>query len=85
MKVDQLKHLEKLLYFTITGFKQAFYFQPLPRDLRTHQINLAEELRLNLSELSSDERDEFEKYIDLSDSPKMTFIHENLRKTIWRH
>jgi hypothetical protein len=45
---------------------------------------LAEELRLNLEELSSEVRKEFEKFVVLSDSPKMVFIHENLRRTIWQ-
>jgi predicted transcriptional regulator of viral defense system len=61
-----------------------FYFRPLPRSLRTHKIDLAEELRLNLDELSLDVRDEFQKYIELSASPKMMFIYKNLRRTIWR-
>ena len=61
-----------------------FYLRPLSRSLRTHRINLAEEFRLNLDELSLEERDEFEKYIEISDSPKMNFIHENLRKSIWQ-
>lgn len=61
-----------------------FYLRPLPRSLRTHNINLAEDLRLNLDELSSEVRDEFEDFIELSNSPKMRFIHENLRRTIWQ-
>jgi predicted transcriptional regulator of viral defense system len=61
-----------------------FYFRPLPRALRTQEINLAEELRLNLDELPRQARDEFREYIELSDSPKMTFIDENLRRTVWR-
>jgi len=61
-----------------------FYLRPLPRSLQTHKINLAEELRLNLDELSLEERDEFEKYIVMCNSPKMSFIHENLERTIWQ-
>lgn len=61
-----------------------FYLRPLPRSLRTHKINLAEELRLNLGELSEDVRKEFEHYIEICASPKMIFIHENLRRTIWQ-
>ena len=61
-----------------------FYLRPLPRSLRKHNINLAEDLRLNLDELSSEEREEFEDIIELSNSPKMMFIHENLRRTIWQ-
>ena len=76
------------IYFNQASVAKAlfdyFYLRPLPRGLRKHKINLAEELRLNLDELSSEVRDEFEIYIDLSDSPKMKFIHENLRRTIWQ-
>lgn len=56
-----------------------FYFRPLPRSLRSHKINLAEELRLNLEELPPNTIDEFEKYTALSNSPKMTFIYENIK------
>jgi len=76
------------IYFNQASVAKAlfdyFYLRPLPRGLRKHKINLAEELRLNLDELSSEVRDEFKIYIDLSDSPKMKFIHENLRRTIWQ-
>jgi predicted transcriptional regulator of viral defense system len=94
------RHIKLSLY---TGFKQEvffgvyfnqasvakalfdyFYLRPLPRGLRKHKINLAEELRLNLEELSSEVREEFEIYVNLGDSPKMMFIHENLRRTIWQ-
>lgn len=61
-----------------------FYLRPLPRGLHTHKINLAEELRLNLDEMPSDVKGEFENYVELSNSPKMAFIYENLRKTIWQ-
>ena len=61
-----------------------FYFRPLPRSLRTHKIRIVEELRLNPGELPSVVRAEFETYIELSDSPKMEFINENLRRTIWQ-
>ena len=76
------------VYFNQASVAKAlfdyFYFRPLPRCLRKHEIDLAEELRLNLDELSSEVRDEFKSYIELSDSPKMTFIQENLRRTIWQ-
>ena len=62
-----------------------FYLRPLPRSLRTHSMNLAEDLRLNLDELSSEVKDEFASYINLSNSPKMVYILDNLRRTIWRH
>ena len=76
------------IYFNQASVAKAlfdyFYLRPLPRGLRKHKINLAEELRLSLDELSSEVRDEFENYIDLSESLKMKFIHENLRRTIWQ-
>jgi predicted transcriptional regulator of viral defense system len=94
------RHIKPILYMgfsqeTFLGviFNQAttakalfdyFYFRPLPRDLRTHHINLAEELRLNLDELSLEIRNEFQSYIERSSSPKMSFIHENLLRTIWQ-
>lgn len=62
-----------------------FYLRPFLRTLRTHSMNLAEDLRLNLDELSSEVKDEFARYINLSNSPKMMFILDNLRRTIWRH
>jgi hypothetical protein len=93
------RHIKSLLYTgfnqeTFMGviFNQAtvakalfdyFYLRPLPRSLRTHKINLTEELRLNLDDLSSEARGEFENYIAISNSPKMTFIYENLRRTVW--
>ena len=61
-----------------------FYLRPLARSLRTHKINLAEDLRLNIGELSSDVRDEFGDFVEISNSPKMMFIRENLRRTVWR-
>jgi predicted transcriptional regulator of viral defense system len=61
-----------------------FYLRPLPRSLRTHNMNLAEDLRLKLDELSSDVRGEFDDCIESSNSPKMMFIRENLRRTIWQ-
>jgi hypothetical protein len=60
-----------------------FYLRPLPRDLRTHKISLAEELRLNLDELHVNAQREFESYVEMSASSKMTFINQNLKKTVW--
>jgi len=61
-----------------------FYFRPLPRELRSYDFNLAEDLRLNLDEFSEESRDEFQMYITASASQKMTFILENLRRNVWR-
>lgn len=61
-----------------------FYLRFLPRELRTHQINLAEDLRLNVDETAAEEQNEFAQYVALSDSAKMVFILENLRRTVWQ-
>ena len=47
--------------------------------------NLAEDLRLNLGDVSVKDKDEFAKFVTLSKSKKMDHILENLRKNIWRH
>lgn len=61
------------------------YLRPLPRQLQTHKYNLAEDLRLNIGELSYNDREEFVNYIIFSDSQKMSFILENFQRTIWQH
>ena len=61
-----------------------FYLRPIPRHLRTKKTILTEELRLNLGEITLEGRDEFKKYIEMSESPKMMFVYKNLRKTIWQ-
>ena len=60
-----------------------FYFRPISRNLRTQQIDLAEELRLNVEEFSPEVRDEFEHYVEKSGSRKMGFVLDNLRRTVW--
>ena len=94
------RHIKSALY---TGFSQQtfhgmiynqatitkalfdfFYFRPLPRDIRKHRINLANELRLNLDDFQAVLKDEFLNFIHLSDSPKMIFIYENLKRTVWQ-
>jgi hypothetical protein len=60
-----------------------FYLRPLPRNIRTMDIDLAEELRLNLDELSAELRDEFTSYIEASASEKMSYILRNLRRYGW--
>jgi len=61
-----------------------FYLRPLPRSLRTHDLSLAEDLRLNLDDLATEYRNEFEYYVQVSATKKMSFILENLQKTIWQ-
>ena len=61
-----------------------FYLRPLPRSLRRQNINLAEELRLNLDDIPLKEKNAFKDYVEFCASPKMDFVHENLRKTVWQ-
>jgi hypothetical protein len=60
------------------------YLRPIPVAFRLRDSNLAEELRLNIAELSAADRDEFALYAQESGSRKMQQIHENFRRTIWR-
>ena len=60
------------------------YLRPLPRKLRTRELNLAEDLRLNLDEFDAGERNEFADYVAQSASEKMNFILQDLRRTIWQ-
>jgi predicted transcriptional regulator of viral defense system len=60
------------------------YLRPLPRNLRKSNISIADELRLNLEELSSEVKNEFDDFVNCCGSKKMMFIRENLRKTIWQ-
>jgi predicted transcriptional regulator of viral defense system len=61
-----------------------FYFRPLPQRARTKRINLANDLRLNVAELPPHQRDEFAEFVMHSDSRKMDFVLNNLRRTEWR-
>lgn len=60
-----------------------FYFRPMSRPLRTFEIDLAEELRLNVEEFSPEVRDQFGDYVEKSGSRKMAFVLDNLRRTVW--
>lgn len=61
-----------------------FYFYPLPRKYRRAQTNLTEDHRLNIDDFSLNDREEFAGYILDSDSPKMEYVFENLRRNVWR-
>ncbi|MFO8035023.1 MAG: hypothetical protein R6U57_00105 [Anaerolineales bacterium] len=61
-----------------------FYYYPMPRAYRKDHINLAEDLRLNVGEYSETEREEFAVYIAESESPKMEYVLENLRRNSWQ-
>lgn len=46
--------------------------------------NLAEELRLNLEEFTTEDRLEFAHFVEISNSRKMHRILDNLRKFVWQ-
>jgi predicted transcriptional regulator of viral defense system len=60
------------------------YLRSLPRNLRTEELDLAEDLRLNLDDFSPEDINEFKRHVEISDSEKMNFILENLRRTVWQ-
>ncbi|HMB25218.1 MAG TPA: hypothetical protein VKP08_20385 [Anaerolineales bacterium] len=59
------------------------YLRPLPAAFRSMKLNIAEELRLNLDELSETDRDEFAGFVEESQSRKMTYILNNFRSKVW--
>jgi predicted transcriptional regulator of viral defense system len=59
------------------------YLRPLPTSYRSPKINLAEELRLNLDELSTIDREEYFRIVEESKSLKMTDILNNFRSNVW--
>ncbi|MFO7944533.1 MAG: hypothetical protein R6U51_09585 [Anaerolineales bacterium] len=61
-----------------------FYFYPLPRKYRKVRTNLSEDLRLNIDDFSPHDREKFTGHILESDSPKMEYVLENLRRNVWR-
>lgn len=93
------RHLRPDLYhgFTITEYygipiaqaspaKALFdylYLRPIPAAYRGEQFDLAEELRLNLDELSSDDWAAFGRFVAESRSRKMSEILENFRSHGW--
>lgn len=74
-------------FFTASLAKALFdylYLRPIPAEYRSEKIDLAEELRLNLDEIASGERDEFALCVEKSQSRKMTAILNNFRRTVWK-
>ena len=59
------------------------YLRPLPPSYRTVKIDLAEELRLNINELSSNDQEEFIHHVERSNSHKMMDILNNFRSNVW--
>lgn len=93
------RHLRPDLYhgFTITEYygipiaqaspaKALFdylYLRPIPAAYRGVKFDLAEELRLNLDELSADDWAAFGRFVAESGSRKMSEILENFRSHGW--
>ncbi|PKO06465.1 MAG: hypothetical protein CVU41_07015 [Chloroflexi bacterium HGW-Chloroflexi-3] len=61
------------------------YLQPLSRVMFSSTFNLAEELRLNIEEISEQDQNQFAEFVEVSKSSKMQKILKNLRYTVWRH
>ena len=64
------------------------YLRPLPADLEPQRYNLADDLRLNLEELTREEREEFIGYILKSQTirkggAKMRHVLNNLEVHVW--
>jgi predicted transcriptional regulator of viral defense system len=60
------------------------YLRALPAAYRNPDIDLAEELRLNLEELSTADREEFSRFVAESRSRKMMDILNNFRSNVWQ-
>ncbi len=60
------------------------YLRPLSASYRHPKINLADELRLNLDELTVADREEFSRFVEESQSRKMHDILDNFRRNVWR-
>jgi hypothetical protein len=75
-------------YYQATTAKALFdylYLKPIGRKQRKLSSFLAQELRLNLDDFSADQKDEFQYYVEISQSEKMSMIHSNLEMHKWQH
>lgn len=61
------------------------YLRPFGAILYNPEYDLVEDLRLNLSEFSSEDQEEFAKYVVQSRQRKMERIYENIRSCVWLH
>ena len=61
------------------------YLRPLSREINSSKFNLAEDLRLNLDEVSEQDQFQFTEFVEISGSKKMIKILKRLRNTVWRH
>jgi len=60
------------------------YLRPLPPTLKSQKFNLAEELRLNLDEITPAEQFEFTSFVANSETAKMQHVLKNLEAHVWR-
>jgi predicted transcriptional regulator of viral defense system len=63
----------------------TLYLRPLAGIIQDGKFNLAEELRLNIEDLTPTDQAEFSGYVRQSQSPKIWRILTNLEETVWRH
>jgi predicted transcriptional regulator of viral defense system len=60
------------------------YLRPIPISRCAQKIDLAEELRLNLHEMTKTDQDEFAVFAEQSGSKKMLAVLKNFTRHIWR-
>ncbi len=76
-----------VVYHRSTLAKALFdylYLRPISGTSVSDSLNLAEEMRLNLGFFDDDTCDEFEGYVNQSNSKKMEKILKNIEGKIWR-
>lgn len=76
-----------IIFYQATTAKALFdylYLRPLSELARRKRYDIAEELRLNLLELSLSDQEEFANLIEESGIPKMQDIFNNFKEYIWR-
>jgi len=61
-----------------------FYLRPSSKAVQSTNYNLAEEVRLNLEDLSEADQNEFTEFVETSKVLKMDHILKNLRRSVWR-
>ena len=61
------------------------YLRPWKEKRYSIHYPMAEDLRLNLTNFTEKQQNEFAKFVALSKSRKMDRIHKNLRKHTWQH
>lgn len=61
------------------------YLRPLSRGSLSPRFNLAEDLRLNIEQISEQDQNKFSEFVEISKSKKMQKILKILRNTEWQH